>query len=112
MLRSALERAENANIAKREFLSRMSHEIRTPMNAMTGDDPHDGVRPADPEKIRKHLRKLNMFYHAPARPGLTISSTSQDRKREDEDRRTRVQLERHAPGDHGYYGQGRIAGRR
>lgn len=60
MLRSALERAENANTAKREFLSRMSHEIRTPMNAMTGMIRNMGYDITEPEKMKEHLRKLNM----------------------------------------------------
>ncbi len=32
----ARQRAEQANLAKNEFLSRMSHELRTPLNAMIG----------------------------------------------------------------------------
>ena len=36
MLNNALDKAEKANLAKSDFLSRMSHDIRTPMNAIVG----------------------------------------------------------------------------
>lgn len=35
-LAEAMEKAEQANQAKSEFLARMTHEIRTPMNGMLG----------------------------------------------------------------------------
>lgn len=35
-LREQTDRAEQANLAKSEFMSRMSHELRTPLNAISG----------------------------------------------------------------------------
>ena len=60
MMRAALERAEDANAAKREFLSRMSHEIRTPMNAMTGTLRTLEYHLDDPEKAKEYIGKIDM----------------------------------------------------
>ncbi len=57
-LRSALETANQANVAKTAFLSSMSHEIRTPMNAIIGLDSIALKEPNLPETTREHLRKI------------------------------------------------------
>jgi two-component system, LuxR family, sensor kinase FixL len=48
----AKERAEDANIAKTEFLSSLSHELRTPMHAIL-NYAHMGLKQAGQEDVRK-----------------------------------------------------------
>ncbi|MCD7994782.1 MAG: ATP-binding protein [Clostridia bacterium] len=57
-MQSSLERAEAANRAKGEFLSRMSHEIRTPMNAIVGLSDLTSMMEDVPEQVRENLQKI------------------------------------------------------
>lgn len=57
-MQSSLERAEAANRAKGEFLSRMSHEIRTPMNAIVGLSDLTSMMDDVPEQVRENLGKI------------------------------------------------------
>lgn len=57
-LRDALLQAQNADNAKRDFLSRMSHEIRTPMNAIIGMTEIASACLQDREKVKDCLVKI------------------------------------------------------
>lgn len=58
-LRDALTNAQNANNAKRDFLSRMSHEIRTPMNAIIGMTTIAAANIDDAARVENCLEKIS-----------------------------------------------------
>ncbi len=57
ILREAAERAEKANMAKTDFLSRMSHDIRTPLNGIIGMAALAGEE-EDTARVRDYLDKI------------------------------------------------------
>ena len=57
-LQYAKEQAENANLAKTNFLSNMSHEMRTPMNAIIGMS-NIAKNSSDIEKIKNCIEKID-----------------------------------------------------
>lgn len=58
-LEDALVSAQNANNAKRDFLSRMSHEIRTPMNAIIGMTTIAAASIQDQSRVEDCLGKIS-----------------------------------------------------
>ena len=58
LLEEALQKAERANQAKSEFLSRMSHDIRTPMNAIIGMTELAQIHIQDETRLREYLKKV------------------------------------------------------
>ncbi len=54
----ARREAEQANLAKQEFLSSMSHDIRTPMNAIVGMTALALDNTDNPEQVRDYLGKI------------------------------------------------------
>lgn len=57
-LAQALELANHANAAKRDFLSAMSHDIRTPMNAIVGMTELALAELSDSEQVRESLETI------------------------------------------------------
>ena len=59
-LEIALEKAEDASLAKTRFLNNMSHDIRTPMNAILGYAQlmEDELKGKDLPETSEHLKKL------------------------------------------------------
>ena len=60
MMEEALQKAESANSAKSNFLSRMSHDIRTPMNAIMGMTTLAQLNINDKEKLIEYLEKIEI----------------------------------------------------
>ncbi len=58
LLEEALQKAENANHAKNDFLSKMSHDIRTPMNAIIGMTQLARLHTGEEERLKDYLEKI------------------------------------------------------
>ena len=58
VLSQAIEQANQANMAKSQFLSHMSHEIRTPLNAVVGMTTLAEKTPGNPQKTIQYLERI------------------------------------------------------
>lgn len=63
LLRDALARANAANDAKSNFLSRMSHDIRTPMNAIIGMATIGQMKLDEKESVKNCFEKIDASSH-------------------------------------------------
>ena len=59
-LRTALDNARAASLAKSQFLSNMSHDIRTPMNAIVGMTAIAGTHLDEPDRVMECLKKISL----------------------------------------------------
>ncbi len=60
LLKSALQQAQNANIARNTFLFNMSHDIRTPLNAIIGYTELARSHKTEPDKIDYYMNKIHI----------------------------------------------------
>ena len=60
LLKSALNQAQTANIARTTFLQNMSHDIRTPINAIIGYTELAGKHLPDHDKVDSYLNKIRV----------------------------------------------------
>ncbi len=60
LLKSALQQAQTANIARNSFLFNMSHDIRTPLNAIIGYTELTKNHKSEPDKIEYYMDKIRM----------------------------------------------------
>ena len=59
LLEEALLKAENANQAKNDFLSKMSHDIRTPLNAIIGLTHLAHLHTGEEDRLKDYLEKIS-----------------------------------------------------
>ena len=57
-LKEAVEKADRANLAKTNFLSRMSHDIRTPLNGIIGLLKINSAHSDDEQLVRENREKM------------------------------------------------------